>query len=224
VQPSATAPRRAARRLARAPGSRHSEASSDSSGFSSSSGPSLMGGYAPPGGAPAERRSNMASERFVDALNAQIAREFAAAHQYVAIGTYYAAETFPRLADFFYEQADEEREHAMKMVNYLLDRGVQADIGAVEAPRQSFGDHVEPIKLALEQEKTVTVRISELFAIARETNDYTSEQFVQWFLEEQVEEEASMDDLLTVAERTRSVPMLLEEYLARETPGKRPGD
>jgi bacterioferritin B len=166
----------------------------------------------------------MASERFVDALNAQIAREFGAAHQYVAIGTYYAAETFPRLADFFYEQADEEREHAMKMVNYLLDRGVQADIGAVETPRQSFGDHVEPIKLALEQEKTVTVRISELFAIARETDDYASEQFVQWFLEEQVEEEASMDDLLTVAERTRSVPMLLEEYLARETPGRRPGD
>jgi ferritin len=80
----------------------------------------------------------------------------------------------------------------MKMVNYLLDRGVQADIGAVETPRQSFGDHVEPIRLALEQEKTVTVRISELFAVARETNDYTSEQFVQWFLEEQVEEEASI--------------------------------
>ena len=166
----------------------------------------------------------MASERFADALNAQIAREFAAAHQYVAVGNYYAAETFPRLASFFYEQAEEEREHAMKMVNYLIDRGAQPDIGQVEAPRQSFADHVEPIALALEQERSVTVRISELFGIARETNDYLSEQFVQWFLEEQVEEEASMGDLLAVAERTRSVPMLLEEYLARETPGERPGD
>ena len=166
----------------------------------------------------------MASERFTAALNAQIAREFAAAHQYVAIGAHYAAETFPQLSEFFYKQAEEEREHAMKMVNYLIDRGAQPDIGQVEAPRQSFTDHVEPIALALEQERTVTVRISELFSIARETHDYLSEQFMQWFLEEQVEEEASMGDLLAVAERTRTVPMLLEEYLARETPGERPGD
>jgi ferritin len=165
----------------------------------------------------------MASERFVDALNAQIAREFAAAHQYVAIGTYYAAETYPQLAAFFFEQAEEERGHAMKMVNYLVDRGVEPDIGAVEAPRKSFGDQVEPIQLALEQERAVTVRISELFEIARETRDYQSEQFIHWFLEEQVEEEAAMGDLLAVAERTRAVPMLLEEYLARETPGDRPG-
>jgi ferritin len=166
----------------------------------------------------------MTSERFVDALNAQIAREFAASHQYVAIGTYFAGETFPRLAEFFYEQADEEREHAMKMVNYLLDRNQQPDIGGIDAPHKSFGDHVEPIKVALEQERQVSVRISELFEIARETRDYQSEQFMQWFLEEQVEEEAAMGDLLAVAERTRTIPMLLEEYLARETPGDRGGD
>ncbi len=164
----------------------------------------------------------MASERFNDALNTQIAREFAAAHQYVAVGNYYVAETFPRLASYFYKQAEEEREHAMKMVNYLLDRAATPDIGAIGAPRQSFADHIEPIKIALEQERQVTVRISELFEIARETRDYQSEQFIQWFLEEQVEEEASMSDLLAVAERTRSVPMLLEEYLARDTPGERP--
>jgi bacterioferritin B len=164
----------------------------------------------------------MASERFADALNAQIAREFSAAHQYVAVGNYYAAETFPRLASYFYEQAEEEREHAMKMVNYLLDRDVTPDIGAIDAPRQSFGDHVEPIKIGLDQERQVTVRISELFEIARDTRDFQSEQFIQWFLEEQVEEEAAMSDLLAVAERTRSVPMLLEEYLARDKPGERP--
>jgi bacterioferritin B len=162
----------------------------------------------------------MASERFLDALNAHVAREFAAAHQYVAVGNYYAAETYPQLAAFFYKQADEEREHAMKMVNYLLDRGAAPDVGAIDSPRQTFGDHVESIKIALEQEKKVTVRISELFEIARETRDFQSEQFMLWFLEEQVEEEASMSDLLAVAERTRTVPMLLEEYLARETPGE----
>jgi bacterioferritin B len=161
----------------------------------------------------------VASERFVDALNAQIAREFFAAHQYLAVGIYYAAETFPRLAAFFYAQAEEERGHAMKMVNYLLDRGAEADVGGVEPPRRSFADHVEPLQIALEQERQVTVRIGELFEIARETRDYQSEQFMQWFLEEQVEEESTMQDLLTVAERTRSNPMQLEDYLAREAVG-----
>ena len=165
----------------------------------------------------------MLSERLVEAINAQIAREFAAAHQYLAIGAYYAAATFPQLAGFFYAQADEERGHAMKMVDYLLDRDAKVDFGAIPAPRKDFGDHVEPINAALEQERRVTVQINELFEIARETRDYPSEQFLQWFLEEQVEEEASMTDLLAVAERTRQIPMLLEDYLDRDTPGKRAG-
>jgi len=161
----------------------------------------------------------MTSERFVDALNAQISREFAAAHQYTAIGAHYAAETYPQLTKFFYAQAEEEREHAMKMVNYLLDRNARVDFTEISRPQTQFADHVAPIKLALAQEQQVTVNISELFQIARETNDYLGEQFLQWFLEEQVEEEASMSDLLAVAERTREIPVLLEEYLARETPG-----
>ena len=158
------------------------------------------------------------------ALNSQVGHEFGASLQYVQIATYFDGEGLPTLARHFYRQAEEEREHAMKMVNYLIDRGAQPVIGAVDAPRGAFGDHVEPIRLALEQERSVTVRISELFEIARETRDFQSEQFMQWFLEEQVEEEASMSDLLAVAERTRAIPMLLEEYLARDTPGDRPGD
>ena len=163
----------------------------------------------------------MTSERFVDALNAQISREFAAAHQYTAIGAYYAAETFPQLTGYFYDQAEEEREHAMKMVNYLLDRNARVDFTEVSAPQTAFPDHVAPIRLALEQERQVTVHIADLFQVARETNDYLAEQFLHWFLEEQVEEESSMSDLLAVAERTREIPVLLEEYLARETPGEK---
>ena len=161
----------------------------------------------------------MPSERFVEALNDQIGKEFNAAHQYTALATYYDRLTFPRLAKFFFEQAEEERGHAMKMVNYLRDTGSDLRLGEVAAPKTEFADHVEPIKLALEQEKKVTVWISELQGIARETNDFVAEQFIHWFLEEQVEEEASMSDLLAVAERTREIPVLLEEYLARETPG-----
>jgi ferritin len=162
----------------------------------------------------------MLSERFVAALNDQIAREFAAAHQYVALGAHYEGQTFPRLAAFFYEQADEEREHAMKMVRYLLDKSAAVNLGSIDAPKAEFSNHVEPIELALEQERGNTVKISELFAIARDTKDYASEQFMQWFVEEQVEEEATMQSLLDVAERTREIPMLLEEYLAREKPGR----
>jgi bacterioferritin B len=166
----------------------------------------------------------MPSERFVDALNDQVAREFAAAHQYTAIGAYYAEETYPQLSSFFYKQAEEEREHALKMVGYLQDTNSPVTFTSIDAPRNEFEDHIAPIRLALEQEKSVTVSISELFEVARDTRDFRSEQFLQWFLEEQTEEESSMSDLLAVAERTASVPMLLEEYLARETPGEHPAE
>jgi ferritin len=166
----------------------------------------------------------MPSERFVDALNAQISREFAAAHQYTAIGAWYTGETYPRLAAFFFAQAEEEREHALKMVNYLLDTNSAVDFTGVDSPRTDFADHIAPIRLALEQEQSVTVSISELFEVARETRDFRSEQFLDWFLQEQTEEESSMSDLLAVAERTASVPMLLEEFLARETPGAHPAE
>jgi ferritin len=162
---------------------------------------------------------DMLSERLVEGFNSQIGREFAAAHQYVAIGAWYTSATFPQLAAFFYRQAEEERGHAMKMVNYLLDRDAKVDFGTIEEPRKDFADHVAPIDLALDQEKKVTVDISALFEDAREVRDYQSEQFLHWFLEEQVEEESSITDLRAVAERTRQIPMLLEEYLARETPG-----
>ncbi len=158
----------------------------------------------------------MPSERFAAALNEQVGREFAAAHQYVSIGTHYEDQTFPRLAHFFYAQAEEEREHAMKMVKYMLDTNCPVELGPVAAPTNHFQSHIEPIKAALEQERKVTVHISELFEIARETKDYQSEQFIEWFLEEQVEEESTMQDLLQVAERTREIPILLEEYVARE--------
>jgi len=158
----------------------------------------------------------MPSERLVDALNDQIGREFAAAHQYTAIGAWYDRETFPRLSKFFFDQAEEERGHALKLVDYLRDTNAELRLAEVAKPRTDFEDHIAPIRLALEQEKQVTIQINTLFQIARETNDYASESMLQWFVDEQVEEESTMDGLLTVAERVREVPMLLEEFLARD--------
>src|SRR6058998_3583214 len=130
----------------------------------------------------------MPSPAFADRLNEQVGHEFAAHQQYVAIAVHYDGETLPRLAAFFYQQALEERNHALMMVQYLLDAGVEAPIPGVEAPRNDFGDVVEPVALALAQERRVSDQINGLAAIAREAGDYTSEQFTQWFIKEQVEE------------------------------------
>jgi ferritin len=161
----------------------------------------------------------MPEERFVQALNDQVANEFAASHQYVAIAAHYEAQTLPQLARFFYAQAVEERGHALMMIKYLIDTNSPVMLRDVSGPTTGFDDHIAPIRLALEQERKVSGQISELFALARGEGDYLSEQFVQWFLREQVEEEATMTELLDVAERVRDLPMTLEEFIARENPG-----
>ncbi|HEY7619669.1 MAG TPA: ferritin [Solirubrobacteraceae bacterium] len=166
----------------------------------------------------------MPATAFVERLNQQIANEFGAHQQYVAIAVHYDAETLPRLAAFFYAQALEERNHALMMVQYLLDAGADATIPGVEAPRTSFGDIVEPVELALEQERRVSDQIEDLAKVARVEGDYLSEQFTLWFLKEQVEEVATMSDLLRVVERSRENPMFAEDYLAREHPGAEDAD
>lgn len=158
----------------------------------------------------------MPSERLIDAINEQIGKEYAAAHQYVAIASYYDLATYPNLARLFSEQAEEEREHAAKMVAYLIDSGAAPQLGDIAAPRDEFKDHVEPIRLALEQERSNSVTIHELFDIARETRDHSSEVFLHWFISEQVEEESRMESLLEVAERVRDFPMMLDEFVYRE--------
>ncbi|MFL5820511.1 MAG: ferritin [Solirubrobacteraceae bacterium] len=158
----------------------------------------------------------MPAASFTERLNQQIAYEFAAAQQYVAVAVHYDSRTLPRLAAFFYRQALEERNHALMMVRYLLDTGADPVIPGVAAPQIDFDDVVAPVRLALEQERRVTDQIGELAAVAREESDYASEQFTQWFIKEQVEEVATMSGLLDVVERERDRPMEIEEYLARE--------
>jgi bacterioferritin B len=160
----------------------------------------------------------MAATPFVERLNEQIGHEFAASQQYLAIAVYYDDETLPRLAAFFFAQALEERNHALMMVQYLLDAGEPARIPAVAEPQNGFGDVVEPVALALAQEQRVTDQINALAALARDHGDYSSEQFMQWFIKEQIEEVASMNDLLKVVQRSKENPLLAEEYLARESP------
>jgi ferritin len=160
------------------------------------------------------------SGRFAAELNAQIGNEFAAHNQYVAIAVHYDALTMPQMAAFFYAQALEERQHAMMMVQYLLDIDAEVTIPAVEASISSFDDVVAPIELALAQEKRVTQQINGLLRTAREESDFASEQFMQWFIKEQVEEVATMSDLVTVVTRNRDDLNDIEEYVAREQAGE----
>jgi ferritin len=159
----------------------------------------------------------MAAPRFVDQLNVQIGNEFAAHQQYVAIAVYFDALTMPRLASFFYRQAVEEREHAMMMVQYLIDADERVTIPGVASPVTQFGTLEEPIGLALEQERRVTEQINELTGIARDERDFASDQFMQWFIKEQVEEVSTMSDLLTVVRRSKDDIEDIEEWVARET-------
>ena len=161
----------------------------------------------------------MPAARFVEQLNAQIGNELAAHNQYLACAVYYDALTMPRMASFFYDQALEERAHAMMMVQYLLDTDAEVQIPGVDAPVSAFDDLVAPVALALGQEKRVTDQVNGLLKIAREESDFASEQFMQWFIKEQVEEVATMSDLLAVVTRSSSDIEAIEEYVAREQGG-----
>jgi ferritin len=158
--------------------------------------------------------------RFYDAVNEQVGQEFAASQQYVAIAVYFDAETLPQLAAHFYRQAVEERNHAMMLVQFLLDADQPVVVPGVEAPKTDFDDAVGPVALALEQEKRVTGQISALAALAREENELVGEEFLNWFLKEQREEVSSMSDLLRLVERASESNLLLaEEFLARNAVG-----
>lgn len=160
----------------------------------------------------------MPTQTFDELLARQVGNEFAASHQYIAIAAWFDREDLPQLAKHFYRQSLEERNHAMMMVRYILDRGLRVTIPGVEPVRNDFSSVEDPLALALEQEQQVTENIKELFAAARAENDPLGEQFMLWFLKEQVEEVASMTTLVNIARRADNL-FDVENFLARERVG-----
>jgi ferritin len=158
----------------------------------------------------------MAADAFIDLLNAQIGHEFAAHQQYVACAIHFDQLTMPQTAQLFFDQAAEERNHAMMMVRYLLDADALVTIPGIPAPITDFPDVVAPVALALEQEKRVTEQINRLTAVARQEMDFASDQFMQWFIKEQVEEVSKMSDLLAVVKRSTHDLETIEDYVLRE--------
>ena len=169
--------------------------------------------------------TGMPAGTFTDALNEQIANELAASQQYLAIAIYYDRETLPQLAGHFYRQALEERNHAMMIVQYLLDADAPVVVPAVAGPQTDFSDAVAPVSLALEQERRVTDQITRLAGLARDEGDLVGAQFLDWFLKEQREEVSSMSALLAMVERASASNLLLaEDYLARVGMGEEDAD
>lgn len=154
---------------------------------------------------------------FNSLLAKQVGNEFAASQHYIAIAVWADGLDLPQLATRFYQHSLGERNHAMMMVQYMLDRDIKVTIPAVPAPPGKFNAPVEALQSALDQEKEVTSQIEALFQAARDEADPLGEQFMLWFLREQVEEVANMDTLVTIAERAGDDWFRIEEHLARET-------
>lgn len=148
------------------------------------------------------------------AFNAQIGRELLASHQYIQIASYFDGRALKKLAALFFEQSDEEREHAMKFIRYLNDVGGSVEIPAVEAPKSTFENAKEAITLALKWETDVTNYINDLMTMAVEQKDYAAREFLDWFVKEQVEEVRKMQDLLQIVEQVgEHYLIMVEAYL-----------
>lgn len=155
------------------------------------------------------------SAALATAISQQVGNEFGAMMQYLAMASYFDRENLPELAKFFYFQAEEEKSHALKLAHYVTDAGGMLTIPAVPAPKPDFASAEEAVKLALDWEIEVTGQINGLVAIARQANDYLAENFLDWFVNEQLEEVTSMDRLLATVKRASANLLLVEEYLAR---------
>src|SRR5271163_530019 len=154
--------------------------------------------------------------KFYALVQEQIFNEFTSAQQYVAIAVYFDGADLSQLAKHFYTQAVEERNHAMMLVQYLRDGDVRVEIPGVDGVRNQFDTPRDALALALDQERAVTEQVSRLAAVARDEGDYLGEQFIQWFLKEQVEEMALMTSLVRVADRAGANLFDLENFIARE--------
>jgi ferritin len=160
------------------------------------------------------------SKRILTALNEQVGNEFSAMLQYVAIAAHFDCETLPLLSAHYFRQAEEEKMHGHKFIKFILDTGGRVAIPAIPAPRATFNRAEEAVKLSLDQEKEVTAQINSLVHLAKEESDYTTETFLNWFVQEQLEEVSSAEDLLSIVQRAGEENLLrVEEYLDRKKGG-----
>lgn len=154
------------------------------------------------------------SRELAKAFNEQIGHEFGASMQYVSIAAHFHQRQLALLAKIFFQQAEEERQHAQKFVKYLLDTKAELKIPAIPAPTPSFASAEEAVQAAVNWEKDVTRQVSALMDMAVKTNDYIAQGFLQWFIDEQLEELVKMERILGVIKQSGEKNLLMvEAYL-----------
>ena len=148
------------------------------------------------------------------ALNEQIGHELGACLQYLSIAAYFEQQKLKLLANLFFKQSDEEKEHALKFVHYVLDTKGDLEIPQIPAPKPTFASAEEAVAAALKWEEDVTKQINGLMALANKQDDYLAQGFLQGFIDEQLEEVSKMDQLLTVIRRAGEKNLIMvEAYL-----------
>ena len=143
----------------------------------------------------------MIHEDLQAALNSQINQELTAAYNYLGMATYFDAQNLDGFANWMHMQHDEEQVHAMKLLRYLQDRGGNVKLESIGSPRSDFGYPLEIFQVSLEQEQTNTKSINDLYELATKLNDHATKSHLQWFIDEQVEEEKSVEDIIALLKR-----------------------
>lgn len=155
------------------------------------------------------------SEELTDAMNEQIGHEFGASLQYFNIAAYFDTDDLPELAAFFYRQAEEEKMHALKFLHYLVEAGGRVQIPAIPRPVHQIESAQQAAQMALDWEMEVTGQINGLMDLAVEQNDHIAQDFLRWFVTEQLEEVSTMNTLLSVIRRAGDNLLWVEDFLAR---------
>jgi ferritin len=165
----------------------------------------------------------MISDELNEAINEQIKEELQSETYYLGMAAHFEHEDWNGFAHFMKLQAEEEREHAMKFFDFLAEVDQSIEISALESPKTSYSSNQEVFETALEQEKHITGKIHDLLKLARENNDYEAESLLQWFVDEQVEEENLMGDILSQvrrAEGDEAALFMIDRELAEREEGE----
>ena len=162
----------------------------------------------------------MLSKKMEIALNKQINEEFWSAYLYLSMSAYFAADGKPGFAHWFKNQFDEEQEHAMKLFDYVIERGGQVTLEPIKEVKKNWDSALHVFEQTLAHEKVVTDFINDLVTLAREERDYATESMLQWFVNEQVEEESTaqgyIDALKLIGESGAGLYALDKELGSRE--------
>ncbi len=168
-----------------------------------------------------DKEHTMLDPKIEKALNNQINHELASAYKYLAMAAHFERQNLSGMAHWMFQQREEEHEHAMRLVRYVLDRGGRVELAAIEKPGADSGTILKVFEEALEMEQENTRAINDLYGLAIEVKDYATQSNLKWFLDEQVEEEKLMDEVVALVKLVgddKSALLVLNRQLADRQP------